>query len=470
MEPKRLIINSIKGGSEEVYRNVKAIRSAKYQPLVQKYLEVLDKANMNYHKDSIQQAFNKLSSDFERVCFILKGLEAFNGGKHGIEILGLPPIKEGLISGNLKSDVMANHFLDSSSEVIVGMDDWELAFNCLNTAYFYAESDEVKKDVLINRSKLHFEKNCFQESLRDAKSVLQFEVSPKEKMSIYTFIARCYVKEVCPVEAAEYFRKALQCVDSNMDSPTQSSIRRLEEEYSNVQRDCIERHFSKRAPWNCSYPLAPKTLNGSKVEDDVPLRNKKKRNKTRKAVNLNTQVKLLSVKDEILKLRNSNSERGWTLEASRDISVGDLLVVEKPYASVQLAPRTEFCYYCYRRCLNIQPCSGCAQVGFCSKKCAEDAQNPEHSIGGGPGHHLFDCGGLLPCLQLDDLFMNSEELFETTSHSHLAYTCIANTLPKTLLDYLCSTGRYRVRNCSGLVYLECHCHSYKIITFESYYW
>lgn len=58
----------------------------------------------------------------------------------------------------------------------------------------------------------------------------------------------------------------------------------------------------------------------------------------------------------------------------------------------------------------------------------------------------------MPCLQLDDLFENSDKGSEENRFSHLAYTCIANTLPKTLLDYVCSTARYKVSK----LYLECY--------------
>nr|CDS27384.2 hypothetical transcript [Hymenolepis microstoma] len=429
--------------NREAAKNEKATKFAKYQPLVQKYLEILDKADITYQKACIKQAFDELSTDFERVCFILKALEAFNQGKHGMEFLGLPSSMKGLVSGNLKSDMMANYFLHESFKLHMEMNELGLAFSLLNRAYFYAESDRVKARVLLNRSHFLYRINCFRESLRDATGVLKFELLQSEKMEIYATIARCYVKEDCPVEAAEYFQKAFQCMDSRFDFRMKQLFCNLQKEFLNIQYDSLVSRLSRAVAWKGSYPLPPQTLNRPKIEEDAPLRNKKKRKKTRKAVNLDTQVKLFSVKDGILKLRNTQSERGWTLEASKDISVGDVLAAERPYASVQISPRTNSCYYCYRKCLNIQPCSGCAQVGFCSEKCSEDARNPAYSINGGPGRHRFDCAGLLPCLQLDDLFENSEKLSEDTFFSHLAYTCIANTPPKTLLDYLCSTGRYK---------------------------
>ncbi|VDL17639.1 unnamed protein product [Hymenolepis diminuta] len=85
----------------------------------------------------------------------------------------------------------------------------------------------------------------------------------------------------------------------------------------------------------------------------------------------------------------------------------------------------------------------CLEVGFCSEKCAEDARSPYRSRSGGPGRHVYDCGGLLPCLRLDDVTGSAEDRAEILPLSHLAYTCIANTPAEVLLDYICSTGRYK---------------------------
>lgn len=42
--------------------------------------------------------------------------------------------------------------------------------------------------------------------------------------------------------------------------------------------------------------------------------------------------------------------------------IGEVLLTEKPYASVLNYPRTENCYHCYKRCHSLLPCSGCPYV------------------------------------------------------------------------------------------------------------
>nr|CDS27389.1 SET and MYND domain containing protein 4 [Hymenolepis microstoma] len=78
------------------------------------------------------------------------------------------------------------------------------------------------------------------------------------------------------------------------------------------------------------------------------------------------------------------------------------------------------------------------QVGFCSDKCADEARNPNSSLNGGPGRHVYDCGGLLPCLRLDDLF--TDEIVNFQGLTHLAFICIANTPTHILLDNICSSS------------------------------
>ncbi|KAM3184902.1 hypothetical protein ACTXT7_007438 [Hymenolepis weldensis] len=73
--------------------------------------------------------------------------------------------------------------------------------------------------------------------------------------------------------------------------------------------------------------------------------------------------------------------------------------VHSPSPSSPLRATFNMCTTTTRSTLSFILAFSVYLVGFCSTKCAED---------GGPGSHVFHCGGLLPCLQLDDLFENSE--------------------------------------------------------------
>ncbi|CDS43041.1 set and mynd domain containing protein [Echinococcus multilocularis] len=135
-------------------------------------------------------------------------------------------------------------------------------------------------------------------------------------------------------------------------------------------------------------------------------------------------------------------------------SIGEVLIVDKPYASVLVKEFLYmYCYHCYNRCFNLKPCSGCSFVGFCSPSCAESAMRRDGGRRDGLGRHVHDCGGLVPCLLLDNYAgwpKESKGSVGGPNVSHLAFACIGNTAPDCLLDYICSTGRYEV---SALVIL-----------------
>lgn len=88
-------------------------------------------------------------------------------------------------------------------------------------------------------------------------------------------------------------------------------------------------------------------------------------------------------------------------------------------------------------------------MGFCSTVCERKAKDPEDTAPLGPGRHTFDCGGLIPCFRLDTVDEDEEHstdeiYYNELGLTHLAFSCIANTSPKTLIDYICSTGKYKV--------------------------
>ncbi|XP_078000024.1 protein-lysine N-methyltransferase SMYD4-like [Glandiceps talaboti] len=97
----------------------------------------------------------------------------------------------------------------------------------------------------------------------------------------------------------------------------------------------------------------------------------------------------------------SSPEAGRYAVATRDIKAGDVLIVEKPYASVVLLPcNATHCQHCYKNVLAPIPCKQCASVAYCSVKCREESWNEYHSleckhldfiqnIGLGMGHLAF---------------------------------------------------------------------------------
>ncbi|KAG6465918.1 hypothetical protein O3G_MSEX015498 [Manduca sexta] len=72
--------------------------------------------------------------------------------------------------------------------------------------------------------------------------------------------------------------------------------------------------------------------------------------------------------------------RGRFATATRDIKVGEMLLVEKPHSGVLLAEYSKtHCQHCFVKCPILVPCPKCPNVIFCSEKCLEAAQKSYHA-------------------------------------------------------------------------------------------
>jgi hypothetical protein len=80
-------------------------------------------------------------------------------------------------------------------------------------------------------------------------------------------------------------------------------------------------------------------------------------------------------------------DKGFYLKAEKDIQVGELIVTERPYASVLLGEHFETnCFECMLKLdplkMNLTYCSQCSTVQYCSKECENLAWN---------SHHKYEC-------------------------------------------------------------------------------
>lgn len=70
---------------------------------------------------------------------------------------------------------------------------------------------------------------------------------------------------------------------------------------------------------------------------------------------------------------------GRGLFARKDIQIGDVVIVENPYASVLLKQfNTSHCHYCCNRLQLAIPCQQCSGVAFCSLNCRDSAWKKFH--------------------------------------------------------------------------------------------
>ena len=73
-------------------------------------------------------------------------------------------------------------------------------------------------------------------------------------------------------------------------------------------------------------------------------------------------------------------KRGRHLIANRDISTGEILLVEKPFFYPNLEKMYIICTHCSKQMWNSVPCEHCAFSSFCSSICKKEAWEKYHDI------------------------------------------------------------------------------------------
>ncbi|VDN97296.1 unnamed protein product, partial [Rodentolepis nana] len=348
--------------------------------------------------------FPKCKTDFHRVSFLLEICAKEKLVKNGA-ISGLPSKLKEIKVGMGKDDALSEAFQQKSKH-FWEMRDGRNALKYLTYSVFYAKSNEQKFSSIVSRFFLLYNMENYEDALEDSRNAL--EIQPKMLFLLYFYTAQCHMKLNNFTQALVYFRKAKEI------EPDQEIDREKYQEHLDYGiEECDNRQRVRKAEskWFSYHPQPPDHL--------APLSQGKSCPK--------------SPKGGTWQFKNTN-ERGWTLKATRNISIGEVLLAERPYVSILNYPRTENCYHCYKRCYSLLPCSGCPYVGFCSEKCANGAMSVDSSVSTGTGRHRYECG-ILPFILLNKFSSNISEDQSYTgcaATSHLAYRCIANTDPHRL--------------------------------------
>ncbi|XP_046987699.1 SET and MYND domain-containing protein 4-like [Schistocerca americana] len=83
-----------------------------------------------------------------------------------------------------------------------------------------------------------------------------------------------------------------------------------------------------------------------------------------------------------------SQDMGRYIQASTNLNPGDVIAIERPFASVLLDDAYyTHCYNCLLRCNALIPCETCSMVMFCSDECRNEALEKSHSV---------DCSILAP--------------------------------------------------------------------------
>ncbi|EFA07766.1 SET and MYND domain-containing protein 4-like Protein [Tribolium castaneum] len=114
--------------------------------------------------------------------------------------------------------------------------------------------------------------------------------------------------------------------------------------------------------------------------------------------------------------------------ASRDIEIGEILAIEKPWAAVLTTDRLTHCHECLCLCYNLIPCPKCTVALFCSELCKDKARS----------YHKYECPILLTiCYRALCEFAIDEAMLLAFKVAILAKDDYSN------LDYMRLDGTYR---------------------------
>ncbi|VDO11380.1 unnamed protein product [Rodentolepis nana] len=432
--------------SEDIIAFMSPLLSASHQSFTRKYAEYVKSVPL-LHEDVMRLLAAEtdfcfvrvfllaleryMKCRFEIICteshLLLKLTAKFLTIDNGGTFLGLPNKREEVVIKNGKSDIIAKKYLQLSQKYC-DKKEFEKALRAVNKAYFSAFSEDAKFNSLSKRCYVLLQLDYYAEFLQDAVSCLEANTSITKKKVIYLLLSKFYNQFDNPEKSKFYLEKAYK-------------TEMKEEERKNdveVLRGEIDKPSHYGVKWKCIHPEPPESLLKFSEPTSENIEEKPKWDIHR------IRKDMISREKKLLQVTDTETDKGWAVNVTKKVPIGSILLKEKPYASVLSFQFTRYCYCCYKRCVNILPCKGCAMVGFCSEKCAEDARSPNRQGTGGPGRHVHDCGGLLPCLRSGIIGGSEPEVVEFLPLSHLAYTCVANTPPEVLLDCICSSGRYKL--------------------------
>lgn len=146
-------------------------------------------------------------------------------------------------------------------------------------------------------------------------------------------------------------------------------------------------------------------------------------------------------------------EKGRHIVAKRDLLPGEVVMIEKPFASVVLPEKYgTHCHRCFARCFSMVPCDGCAMARYCGDNCKQAAWSSFHhyecSILGilhGSGVGKFGHLALRTVLKI-----GAKKMLEMKKHVEEAN---ADKNPENLG---CSGGRYKEDDYNAIFNLVTH--------------
>ncbi|KAK9498328.1 hypothetical protein O3M35_002986 [Rhynocoris fuscipes] len=257
------------------------------------------------------------------------------------------------IKRTTKSDKLSAKFRNEGNIAFRQKKDM-LALECYTKAVAFALIDGKELALAYaNRSAVTFSLQEYIDSLEDIDRALSAYYPDKLKYKLLERKGKCLMRLNQKNEASQAFIDALEYLTkSELDSNKMNTIKKNLESLlnSNDVKSC-EYLFEKADENKCEIPQL------SHPASDY-----------------------IQAASNAVDIHYSNV-MGRHIVAATDINPGEVIAVEKPFASVLLPDMyTFFCFMCKKRCHSLLPCLHCAQVLFCSENCRTKSWEQSHCV------------------------------------------------------------------------------------------
>lgn len=310
------------------------------------YQKVCHKLKESKNLETLSAKFGGLKGDEERVKFVLD-LDVIE------KIVNIQPCF------TPKSSIRSNDFRTEGNTLFKNKY-FNESLNKYNQSILSSPQDDKTTTALAyaNRSAVLFHLREYNLCLRDIQASLDSNYPEENCYKMFDRRGRCFKLLGRMTEAYSAFNEALKSVEnSNLKEKDKISwkkdvekkLKECSEDYTNVLP--LKRLDVIRA----GFPALPQ---------------------------------LPSVNDEYIAASKAfditiSPSKGRYPVAAQDIDIGEMLVVEHPYASVLLQDcQTTHCHHCLQRTIAPIPCKQCSNVRYCSLECA----NKSWEL-----YHLFEC-------------------------------------------------------------------------------
>jgi len=234
----------------------------------------------------------------------------------------------------------------------------------LDALYLYSQaiisapvgSDGKSKDLAIllaNRSAVLFSLKAFHLALDDIELAFKMGYPDDLAFKLYDRKAKCLLPFKRMAEAEEAYKQALKYLDK--------AKKLSDDKKAKTQREILQAlNFFKNAPPSLRNE-EPLDIHPKPELPDIPRKNE-----------------LYPVMSDAITFKYEEA-RGRFAIASRDITVGEVITVEKAIVSHMLPEYMgKNCTHCFKSMKAPLPCNTCTKVMFCGMKCRTEALNTYH--------------------------------------------------------------------------------------------